>query len=245
MSNLAPLTANRQGGLMPPRGDTIASFGTYLEAQKAVDYLSDNHFPVQTVTIVGVDLQMVERVTGRLTYSRAAIAGLAFGTWYGLFVGLLILFFSDAPGSSVFYAMALGAGFGALYGMVSYLTTGGRRDFTSTSQIVAGEYRVLCLTDQAGKAIELLERLAREGGPTSSSGPWGGSGPRGNAPATVTPAPGSPTQQFPVSTPADPEAPEPPAEPVTGPTYSEMIEKKKAEDRARDEREVQQDPPPA
>jgi len=143
MSNLAPSRSNQPGLPTPPRGDTIAQFATYLEAQRAVDYLSDNHFPVQAVTIVGVDLQMVERVTGRLTYSRVATAGLLSGAWFGLFVGLLLTIFGSGRGVSVFAAIIIGAAFGGLFGLISYSFTGGRRDFTSTSQIVAGEYRVL------------------------------------------------------------------------------------------------------
>jgi hypothetical protein len=238
MSNLAPFKTNQQPGLpMPPRGDTIAQFGTYLEAQKAVDYLSDQHFPVQAVTIVGVDLKMVERVTGRLTYARVAVAGLASGAWFGLFVGLLISLFGSAEGFSVFFAVFIGAAFGLLFGVMSYAFTGGRRDFTSTSQIVAGEYRVLCLTEQAGRAMQLLGQLAREGGP-SSSGP---SGP--TAPAPIAPAPGASVPPFGPGQPAEPEPGAPPAEPVTGPTYSEMIDRKRAEEREREERE--RNTPPA
>ena len=60
-----------------PQGETVASYGTYLEAQRAVDHLADKQFPVQHVTIVGTDLRMVERVTGRLSYPRVALAGFA------------------------------------------------------------------------------------------------------------------------------------------------------------------------
>ena len=45
----------------PPKGWPIGSYPTYVEAQRAVDYLSDQQFPVQQVTIVGVDLMQVER----------------------------------------------------------------------------------------------------------------------------------------------------------------------------------------
>ena len=40
----------------PPKGWPVGSYPTYAEAQRAVDYLSDQQFPVQQVTIVGVDL---------------------------------------------------------------------------------------------------------------------------------------------------------------------------------------------
>jgi hypothetical protein len=223
MSNLASLRSNPQPGLpTPPRGDTIAQYATYLEAQRAVDYLSDQHFPVQAVTIVGVGLQMVERVTGRLTYARVALAGLLSGAWFGLFVGLLISLFGSAQSFSVVAAIFIGAAFGLLFGLISYSLTGGRRDFTSTSQIVASEYRVLCLSEQAGRAIQLLQQLSREGGGTG--------GPTPPAPAPVTPAPGVPASPLP----GDPERAAGPAEPVTGPTYSEMIDRKKAEERERE-----------
>ncbi|HUM00074.1 MAG TPA: general stress protein, partial [Mycobacterium sp.] len=38
----------------PPKGWPIGSYPTYAEAQRAVDYLADQQFPVQQVTIVGV-----------------------------------------------------------------------------------------------------------------------------------------------------------------------------------------------
>ena len=233
MANFTMTPKNAQPGLpMPPKGTTIARYGTYAEAQRAVDFLSDEHFPVQAVTIVGVDLQMVERVTGRLTYSRVAIAGMASGAWFGLFVGLLISLFGSAQGFSLIAAVIIGAAFGLLFGLISYSFTGGRRDFTSTSQIVAGEYKVLCLEEQAGKAMQLLNRLP---GGTGRDG--GGPGP--TAPATITT---SPMPQHPEQAPGTAEpgaaasgAPQTEAqEPVTGPTYSEMIDRKRREDQERE-----------
>ena len=38
---------------------------TTFAAQKAVDYLADNEFPVENCLIVGTDLKQMERVTGR------------------------------------------------------------------------------------------------------------------------------------------------------------------------------------
>ena len=50
--------------------ETVASYATYGEAQRAVDALSDAGFPVESVVIVGHDVRLVERVTGRLTNAR-------------------------------------------------------------------------------------------------------------------------------------------------------------------------------
>lgn len=160
-----------------PKGEQIARYPTYLEAQKAVDHLSDKEFAVQHVTIVGTDLQMVERVTGRLTYSRVALAGLASGAWFGLFVGLLLsLFASEAsPTLPILPAIAIGAAFGILFSVISYALTGGKRDFTSSSQIVASSYSLLCAGEHAHQARALLGEIGGTvGGPGSGSGSGGG-----------------------------------------------------------------------
>ena len=75
---------------------SLGLFEKYEEAQRAVDYLSDEEFPVQNCMIVGTDLKQVERVTGRLTYARAAMAGAATGAWMGVFVGVLLSLFSTS-----------------------------------------------------------------------------------------------------------------------------------------------------
>ena len=144
-----------------PTGEQVASYGTYLDAQRAVDHLADNAFPVEKVTIVGTDLRMVERVTGRLTYSRIALAGALSGAWFGLFVGLVLWIFSEGDEAAlpIVPAMAIGAAFGILFSVISYSLTGGKRDFTSTSQIVAGSYSILCAAENAGQARSMLLQL--------------------------------------------------------------------------------------
>lgn len=176
----------------PPKGEQIAAYDSYLEAQKAVDFLSDKEFPVQHVTIVGTDLRMVERVTGRLTYSRVALAGLASGAWFGLFVGVLLSFFASPTGggSIIFPAIAIGAAFGILFSVISYAFTGGKRDFTSASQIVASQYALLCETEHAHPARALLAELGGRR-PWPPQGPPQGSPPAG--PPQGAPPAGPPT----------------------------------------------------
>lgn len=174
----------------PPSGEQIASYATYLEAQKAVDYLSDNKFAVEYVTIVGTDLRMVERVMGRLTYGRVALAGLASGAWFGLFVGLLLYMFNSG-GGLMLAAIGLGAGFGLLFSVLSYSLTGGKRDFTSSSQIVASSYSLLCLAERAGDARRLLSQMpdgaaaiARQVPPVAGQGGRRASPVSGRSPAS-------------------------------------------------------------
>ena len=46
---------------------SLAVYDDYAAAQKAVDFLSDEKFPVEHCMIVGTDLKRIERITGRLT----------------------------------------------------------------------------------------------------------------------------------------------------------------------------------
>jgi hypothetical protein len=143
-----------------PSGDTVGSYTSYLDAQKAVDYLADQQFPVQMVSIVGNDLKMVERVTGRLSYPRVALSGALSGMWFGLFVGVMLSFFAPSPGYfSILTSVLMGAAFFMLFGIVTYAMQRGKRDFTSTSQVVATNYDVVVSPEAAHEARRLLHQL--------------------------------------------------------------------------------------
>ncbi|OFI39912.1 hypothetical protein BIU82_02405 [Arthrobacter sp. SW1] len=143
-----------------PQGDTVGSYTSYLDAQKAVDYLADQQFPVQLVSIVGNELKMVERVTGRLSYPRVALSGALSGMWFGLFVGVMLSFFSPTGGAfSIITSVLMGAAFFMLFGIVTYAMQRGKRDFTSTSQVVASNYDVIVAYEAAQEARRLLHQL--------------------------------------------------------------------------------------
>jgi hypothetical protein len=151
---------------MPLGGVQVGSYDSYEQAQAAVDYLSDEKFPVENVTIIGSDLRQIEKVTGRLTTGRAIAAGAAGGAWWGLFVGLLLgIFATDGAAwiGTVLTGLAIGLVFGALFGWIGYAATQGRRDFTSTSRIVAGRYDVMCNPASAEEARAHLARFALRG----------------------------------------------------------------------------------
>ena len=146
-----------------PRGQVVGTYDTYVEAQRAVDFLADEQFPVQHVSIVGSDLKMVENVLGRLTRGRAAMAGAASGAWFGLFVGVLLSLFASKNTNGfglVIAALLYGAVFGAIFGFVGHALSGGKRDFTSRSKIVASSYDVHCTWAEADKAREVLARMS-------------------------------------------------------------------------------------
>jgi hypothetical protein len=165
MSNIfgAPKAGSPNGpddARMVPVGDTVGSYTSYLDAQKAVDYLADQQFPVQMVSIVGNELKMVERVTGRLSYPRVALSGALSGMWFGLFVGVMLSFFAPSAGSfSILASVLMGAAFFMLFGIVTYAMQRGKRDFTSTSQVVATNYDVVVSVEAAHEARRLLQQL--------------------------------------------------------------------------------------
>ena len=164
MSNLFGATPPRDAARSLPKGETVGRYTAYLDAQKAVDYLADSKFPVQLVSIVGNELKSVERVTGRLTYPRVALSSAATGAWFGLFVGLaLMLFGGSGAGISLIPSMALGAVFWVLFGVLAYALQRGRRDFTSTSQVIATSYDVIVAPEAANEARRLLHQLPMVG----------------------------------------------------------------------------------
>ncbi|HET7415354.1 MAG TPA: general stress protein [Arthrobacter sp.] len=179
MSNMLGQTASRDQTRTLPQGETVGTYTAYLDAQKAVDYLADQQFAVQNVSIMGNDLKTVERVTGRLSYPRVALAGAATGAWFGLFVGVVLMLFGGTEGySTLLSSMALGAGFWMLFGVITYAMQRGKRDFTSTSQVVASNYQVIVAPEAAGEARRLLQQLPMNGrgGPTGPTGSGYGQG---------------------------------------------------------------------
>jgi hypothetical protein len=141
---------------------SLAVYDDYAQAQHVVDFLADHAFPVQNVEIVGTELKSVERVTGRLTRGKVALAGAVSGLWIGLFVGVAFALFSK-QGQLGFLLTTpiLGAVFMLVWSQLGYsaATRGGTRDFASVSQIVATKYEVLVAHNVIGDARELLATM--------------------------------------------------------------------------------------
>src|SRR5699024_8564429 len=154
--------SGRQGLPRPPSGWPIGSYATYEEAQRAVDHLAEHDFAMRDVTIVGIDLMLVERVVGKLSWGKVLGTGAGSGAWFGLFIGLLLGLFGskEVDYTPVVVAVVAGAVFGVVFASLSYATTRRYRDFSSSSQLVAGRYDVLCQPRNAEQGRDLLARLA-------------------------------------------------------------------------------------
>lgn len=207
MTTSSPL-GGRSRILFPtlPRGEVVATFESYPEAQQAVDVLARADFPVDKVSIVGSDLKSVERVTGKLTWGRVALAGAASGAWLGIFFGLLLLIFSPTTGYPfVVAAVLIGAGFGMLFGIVSYAINRRRRDYTSVMQVIATSYSVLVDSDLINRARNLLDVAASPTSPTD----WAPAAHPADPPAAPPASPAAPPA--PPAPPVSDDTPRPPA----------------------------------
>jgi pyruvate/2-oxoglutarate dehydrogenase complex dihydrolipoamide acyltransferase (E2) component len=198
-----------------PKGEVVATFEGYPQAQEAVDVLARADFPVDKVSIVGSDLKSVERVTGKLTWGRVALAGAASGAWLGIFFGLLLIIFSPTVSLAfVLAALLIGAGFGMLWGIVSYAINRRRRDFTSVQQVIATSYSVLVDTELGNRARNLLGGGGAQQPPAPAAAPGWTPPAQPQHPSDPPPAPPAPPADAPQPPAPSADAPQPPAPPA-------------------------------
>ncbi|PPG39534.1 general stress protein [Pseudoclavibacter sp. RFBA6] len=140
-----------------PDGDVIASLESYEEARAVVDGLAKQDFPVSTVSILGSHLRTVERVTGRMSFGKAALGAVGTGVMLGLFVGLLVLIVTPGVGFETLIAiLPVAIGFSVIWSVIGYAANPQRRQFTSVMQVVATHFDVVVPREHAGKARGLL-----------------------------------------------------------------------------------------
>ena len=143
---------------------TIGTYTSYADAQKAVDYLSDNKFAVEKTAIVAEGLKFVEQVTGRLNWPRVIGNGASSGALTGVVIGLFLGLLFTPPGASllslVLYGLVVGVVTGILFGVLGYAVTGGRRDFSSVGGMQAERYNVMADADVADEAEGVLQGMS-------------------------------------------------------------------------------------
>ena len=143
----------------------IVSYTTCQKAERAVDHLSDQGFPVERV--IGQDVRLVEQVTGHMRRGGAALPGAASGALSGALLGWIFGLpnWLDPVVSALLlamYGLVFGALAGALLGLQVYAAQRGRRDFASVSFMQPSRY----------------DGLASGTGTGTSSEAWKGSCPR-------------------------------------------------------------------
>jgi hypothetical protein len=150
----------------------IATYSSYGEAERAVDYLADRDFPVERVAIVARDLQLVEQVTGRMGYGEAALRGALSGAFAGVLIGWLFGVFDWfnpllAAAWLAFQGLWFGAVVGALIGLGLHALKRGRRDFASVAAMTAERFDLVVDDEVAAEAARLLDWFEKVSSPAS------------------------------------------------------------------------------
>ncbi len=146
----------------PTPKTTVETYDNYRDAERAVDYLSDEGFPVERAAIVGTGLKTVEQIAGRMTTGRAALMGAGQGAMIGLFFALFIgLFFtvSEAFLGVLLYGLVAGVLFGSVFGALAQAAQGGRRDFASIRSMQAERYELQVDHEVSARAKQLLAEM--------------------------------------------------------------------------------------
>jgi hypothetical protein len=152
-----------QPGFLIPHNHSrrvIATYKSYLEAQKAVDFLSDKGFTVERVAIVAEELRFVEQITGRLDSGKAALLGGLRGGIIGVMIGLVLGVISPTPTLPLVTQGALtGLVIGSVGSFIGYSMMGGKRDFSSMGAMQAGRYDVQVDDEVAEEASRVLATI--------------------------------------------------------------------------------------
>ena len=144
-----------------PARRIVASYADHRDAEKAVDYLASNSFPVEHVAIVGRELELVEQVTGRLTALDAAARGALTGAVTGLLIGWLFAIFTwfdprIASGWLIIDGLWFGTLVGTVMGLVMYLITKSRRGFEAVSTMQPAYFDIAVDDMYADDAARML-----------------------------------------------------------------------------------------
>jgi len=142
--------------------ELIASYDDYGEAQRAVDRLADERFPVERLRVIGHDLALVEDVQGRRAFGRTAAEGALNGALIAGFISLGFgLFDWYVPLISALtlglLSVTFGAALGAAFGLIAHAARNGERDYSAIRSLRARRYDLLGDTGIADAARARLQ----------------------------------------------------------------------------------------
>src|SRR5690606_22133762 len=124
-------------------GESVFEASAYEPAQKTVSALIAGEVPAKHITIVGVGVRTVERVTGRLGYATAARSGAINGVLIGLFLAAVLVLTTPEAAIQLFVGFVLiGVAIGMVFSLLSFLMVRRRRDYASMTQLLADRYEV-------------------------------------------------------------------------------------------------------
>ncbi|WP_261164417.1 alpha/beta family hydrolase [Microbacterium sp. Marseille-Q6965] len=151
-------------------GETVARYGDYESAQKAVSRLIEAEIPAREISIVWAGLKAVEMVTGRMGYARAAWSGALNGAFLGLMFGAIFTLLSPTLSIQVLLGCLLvGVAIGMLMQILTYSLTRRRRDYTSITAPIADHYEIAVSGSHVSSARRVLGGGDRPAGPQAAA----------------------------------------------------------------------------
>ncbi len=151
------------GTHLPP-GELVATFTDRKEANKAIEFLASQKFPVHSLYVVGRDVQQVDYITGQATYPRAALSGV----FQGLSLGALVALFNAVITQTSILAnflsiVPLAIAFCMIYAIIVASRTKGRGIRTRT-QMLPQRFDLMAIPATAQAARHLLRVTVQPGG---------------------------------------------------------------------------------
>lgn len=139
----------------------VGTYYDYPAAERAVALLADRGFPVETVRIVGRDVQLHIRMAGRPSPWRAVGVGALTGMWLGALIGLFLAFATPYFTAPLLWGLLLGALFGGMSAGLLHLRRRGTPRFDSTQDIAAESYDLLVPHEMYWRASGILAEESR------------------------------------------------------------------------------------
>lgn len=232
-------------------GETVARYGDYEGAQKAVSRLIEADIPAREISIVWAGLKAVEMVTGRMGWARAAWSGALNGAFLGLMFGAIFTLLSPTLEITVLLGCLLvGVAIGMLMQLLGYALTRRRRDYTSITAPIADHYEIAVSGSHVASARRILGGGDGSGGAAAPAPvarpvpPADLEPPRYGIRIQDVQRPAAPSVP-PAAAPAAPADPEPPAAPAWAPTSEDPAPAAEAADAEIPPVERDDDQPPA
>jgi hypothetical protein len=167
MSQSRRLSSRRTEAVVAiPTGDTLQTFDSYPGAQELVQTLVAHGVRAQSLSIVGSDVAVVERVLATVGYGRTALSSALSGSWLGVLAGLVFVVIRPTDlVTPIVGGLLIGAGVGMVVGMALFSSSRGlKRRYRSSQQIIAQKYRVMVeLTDSDSAKKALKDHAAHDG----------------------------------------------------------------------------------
>ncbi len=148
--------SGRQAQGRLPEGVTVATYRSYETAQQAINSLAEAEIDVSGIALVGNDVRVVERVMGRLTWRKVAMAGAMRGLTFGLFLGIVFWLLVPEAGMMVLAMPILGVAFGMLLSIVTHSFTKKNRQYQSVQQIIPASFDLVAPQEVAAAVMHKL-----------------------------------------------------------------------------------------